>query len=388
MSSQSIEARVQRRLQALERRDEVRPARVVELRPAGGCVIDGQSLVNFGSNDYLGLAHEVGQIFQCCARDQLGATASAAVAGRSHWHAALELALAQFEDTDAALLFPSGYAANLGVLTGLVESEDAVYCDRDNHASIIDAARLCAGKLLVYRRDRLEALEQSLQTRRNQYEHVLIVTDGVFSMDGSVAPLQDLCDLAERFDASVIVDEAHGTGVLGTHGRGACDRCDVESRVLLRVGTMSKAMGGLGGFAAASAAVIQLLRNTARPQFFSTALPPAICEAMLESLRVIQNEPERRESLASLRQLALRRIQELGLQSTSGGTAPIVPIIVPGAAAVQHVAASLQQRGFFVPAIRSPTVRTGTERLRLSFCAQHSPEQVDSVIHAVAQCQE
>jgi len=390
MTDQSFENRVQQRLQELHDQQRFRAANVVQLLANGRCEINGQALINFGGNDYLGLAHEVGRVFREEAVTQVGATASALVAGRSHLHHDLENALAAFEATEAALLFPTGYAANLGVLTGLVEDGDAVFCDRDNHASIIDAARASAGKMLVYRRDRLAALQQSLAKRRHEFRNVFLVTDGVFSMDGTVAPLAELCDLAEQFDARVIVDEAHGTGVLGTHGRGACDLAcgndgaSVEDRVLLRVGTMSKAMGGLGGFAVSTQPVIDLLRNTARTQFYSTALPPAMCAAMLESLRIITSEPERRERLQQLTRLAHIEIVARGLSTVPSGVTPIVPVIVPGEAAVMKASKALREAGYFVPAIRTPTVRAGAERLRLSFGVHHSEEAVTNVLAAIS----
>ncbi len=384
MSSSGFHQRVQQRLKELEDSQRLRIARIVETLPCGECEIDGQRLINFGGNDYLGLAHEVGRIFKDEAVSQVGATASALVSGRSSLHAKLEESLADFEGTDAALLFPTGFAANVGVLTSLVERGDAVYCDRDNHASIIDAARASTGQMLVYRRDRLDELKKSLQQRRSQYRNMFLVTDGVFSMDGTIAPLVELCDLADEFEASVIVDEAHGTGVLGDQGRGACDYRQVENRVLLRVGTMSKGMGGLGGFAVADQPVIDLLRNTARTQFYSTALPPAICAAMLESLRIIQTEPERRDRLFELTKLAHKRISELGLTTVPGGIAPIVPVISPGEDAVNQASARLFQAGYFAPAIRAPTVRAGTERLRLSFCIHHSDDTVETALNILA----
>ena len=217
MSLHSYLNRCDDRLRALRDQDLLRVPAVVDVLPEGRCCIDGRTLVNLGGNDYLNLAHEITPHGTCesAALMPAGATASAAVAGRSRSHAQLEQVLAEFEGTESALLFPTGFAANLGVLGSLVESDDAVFCDRDNHASIIDAARSCDGRLLVYRRDRLEAFEQSLAQRRSSYQRVYIVTDGVFSMDGEAAPLQQLCDIAERHDSAVIVDKAHGTGIIG-----------------------------------------------------------------------------------------------------------------------------------------------------------------------------
>lgn len=374
------------RLQKLDADGLIRTSRVVDTHGDGTCSIDGSRLVNFGGNDYLNLAHEVSrsQHVRSVFARQVGATASALVIGRSHHHETLETELADFEATESALLFPTGYAANLGVLGGLITSRDAVFCDRDNHASIIDAAKSCDGQMYVYRRDRLDAFENSLERRRTNFERIYIVTDGVFSMDGCVAPLLEICDIAERFGAAVIVDEAHGTGVLGDHGRGATDHREVESRILLRIGTMSKAMGGIGGFAVADRTTIALLRNTARTQFFSTALPPPICVAMSESLRVIQAEPERRQTLAELTAFAHRQIVERGLSTAGVGVAPIIPILAPTGLCVQQLSTNLLDAGFFVPAIRPPTVPEGTSRLRMSLSVQHTVDQIEGVLNLVA----
>lgn len=385
MNHEKLTQRIKQRLSELEAIDRRRVPRIVESFAGGRCRVDGQDAVNFGSNDYLGLAFERHAEPASTEPVQKGSTASALIAGRTPVHARLEEALAEFETTESALLFPTGYAANIGVLTGLAEAGDVVICDRENHASIIDGARLSAAELLVYRRDRLESLEQSLHRRRGSYRHVFLVTDGVFSMDGTVAPLADLCGIAERFDASVIVDEAHATGVLGRHGRGACEHCGVEDHVLARVGTMSKAMGGLGGFVVSSEPIVELLRNTARTQFFSTALPPIVCQAMLQSLQIIRTQPERRLQLVNLHQRIQTRICDSALNTIANGAAPIVPVIIPGEKEAIRVSTELLKRGFFVPAVRSPTVRQGTERLRLSFGVGHSADSLDAAVRAIAE---
>ncbi|HIK91397.1 MAG TPA: 8-amino-7-oxononanoate synthase, partial [Planctomycetes bacterium] len=385
MSKMAFQQQLQQRLAALDAKGQRRTTRTVDCLPGGLCRIRGRELVNFGGNDYLNLAHEVShsdQVREVFAA-QVGATASALVCGRSQWHEELEDALATFEDTEAALLFPTGFAANLGLISSLVQTDDAVFCDRDNHASIIDACRSSAGRMLVYRGDRLESLEESLRRRRGEYERVFIVTDGVFSMNGRVPELGLICDIAERHDALVIVDEAHGTGVLGEHGRGACDLCNVEHRVLARVGTLSKALGGLGGFVAADATTIDWLRNTARTQFFSTALPPAICAAMLQSLRIVESEPTRQQDLAQLTAFAHRQISELGLQTVESGVAPIVPILLGDEESAVRISSHLMDAGWFVPAIRPPTVASGTSRLRLSLTIGHNEQQIKQVLASV-----
>lgn len=361
-----------------------RSARTVDSLVGGRCRIGSDVLVNLGSNDYLGLAHELSSKAQIDPDYPFGATASALIAGRTTLHAQLEESLASFEETESALLFPTGYAANLGLLTGLVEEGDAIWCDRENHASIVDACRLASAKMHVYRHDRLELLERSLDRRRAEFRNAVLVTDGVFSMDGTVAPLAEICEIAEKFDVAVVVDEAHGTGVLGRRGRGACELRGVEHRVLARVGTMSKAMGGIGGFVAASSSIVELLRNSARSQFFSTALPPYVCGAMRVSLKTIQTQPDRRLQLCNLVRRLHTRLDEAGLSTIPGGLAPIIPILVQGDATVARLSGRLKQHGFFVPAIRHPTVRKGTERLRLSFSVAHRPEDLDRAVRMIS----
>ena len=386
MTSMSLQQRIRERLQQLEAADQLRMPRVVDNDAEGCCQVSGRKLVNFGSNDYLNLSHDsrVCSAFVECGRHQVGSTASTMVTGRSRYHDQLESALAKFEQTEAALLFPSGYAANLGVINGLVEEGDAVFSDRDNHASLIDAARLCPGRLLVYRRDRLEQLEQSLRRRRSQFDQVFLVTDGVFSMDGSVAPLRELCEIAAKLDAHVIVDEAHGTGVLGQHGRGAAELAGVEDQVLLRIGTMSKAMGGLGGFVVSSSHVIDWLRNSARTQFFSTALPPAVCAAMVESLNIIQADPQSRDQLKLLTAHTVQRAEQLGLTVIGTPVAPIIGVRMASENAAIDVSRVLLEHGFFVPAIRPPTVARETSRLRISLNVVQTNDLVERLLTLIA----
>lgn len=384
---QNLQKQIDQRLRRLKSDDLYRAAKVVTGNSDGTCEFQGRTLVNFSGNDYLNLAHDIAssQQYQQTASSIVGSTASALVSGRSIWHERLEQQLANFEETEAALLFPTGYAANLGIMTGLIQTEDMVLCDRDNHASIIDACRQCDGRMLVFRRDKLDGLKTVLEKRRAEFRHTFIVCDGVYSMDGTVPDLKRIVDLADQFDAAVIVDEAHGTGILGQSGRGASELCGVEDRVFARVGTMSKAMGGLGGFVVSNQSTIDLLRNTARTQFFSTALPPAICAAMLESLQIINAEPERRTVLQSLVQEAHSVCTDFGLKTIGSGPAPIVPIIIGSSELVQQVSQELLKHGFLVPAIRPPTVKAGTDRLRLSLNIHHTADQIRKVCEIVQQ---
>ena len=353
-----------------------REVRTIRSLPDGWCEVDGRRVRNLSSNDYLNLAHD--QRVIAAAKEALdeagvGAGASALVSGRSSWHERLEAAICDFEGTEAAVLFPTGYAANLGTVSSLVSDQDVVFCDRLNHASLVDGCRMSGARLRVYRHDRLEVLERELRKASSQGRR-WIVTDAVFSMDGDLAPLPELCDLAEAFDASVIVDEAHGTGVFGENGRGVCEHFGVEDRVAVRIGTLSKAVGTLGGFVACSNSVRDWLWHSARTQVFSTALPPAVCAAAARSLSIIRSEPQQRQNLQSLSAEFRKRMAG---RLSSEGEGPIIPIRVEQPEITQKMAAELLDAGFLVGAIRPPTIPQGTSRLRICLTASCEMAEVE-----------
>ncbi len=384
--TQSLHDAISRRLRALEESGGRRFPRQVDSRPGGRCRIEGEELINFGSNDYLGLAHhpDVCEAFARAARRQAGATASSLIVGRSGAHAQLEKRLAEFENCEAVLLFPTGFAANVGVIQALATADDIIFSERENHASLIDGCRTARASVRIYDRHHLEGFVQVLKETRQAHQHGFLITDGVFSMDGTVPPLQHLCDIADEFNLAVIVDEAHGTGVLGEHGRGACELTGVEDRTFLRIGTLSKALGGLGGFAVGNRDTIEWLRNRARPQFFSTAMPPAMCAAVLESLNIVQSEPDRRHRVCELATQGRDDARSLGLNVLGDGPAPVIPILTgPDAVAVERSQAA-QATGWFVPAILPPTVAPDTSRLRISLTAEHNPDDLRSLLRFIA----
>ncbi len=299
--------------------------------------------------------------------------------GRSPWHARLEERLARFEGQEAALLFPTGFAANLGTITALVERGDLVCSDRLNHASLIDGCRLSGAEVYVYDRDRLERLDARLLAAHDA-RRKLIVTDGVFSMDGVLAPLGKLSELAARHGAMLLVDEAHGTGVFGRHGRGVCEQLEVEDQVAVRVGTLSKAIGSLGGFVTGSRLLVDWLWNRARTQIFSTAAPPSACAAAYAALDLIEAEPKRREKVLALSQQLRRGIAERGLETVDGGTGPIVPILCNEPDAAVYFARRLEECGFLVGAMRPPSVPPGTSRVRIGVTAAHSEEDIVALL--------
>ena len=387
MSSDSFNERIRSALNRLTLTNRLRVRRCVEMISTTECLVDGHRCISFATNDYLGLTRHprVLAAFAQNATLQAGAGASALIAGRSKQNAELEKSLAAFEGTESAILFPSGYAANTGAITTLVGLNDAVFCDRDNHASLIDGCRHSAGKFFVYDRMELERLSESIAKRRKDFEHTFIITDSVFSMDGTLAPLPQLCDIAEHFDSTVIVDEAHGTGVFGVEGRGVCELQDVQDRVAVKIGTLSKTIGGLGGFVAGAESLCEWLWNNSRSQFFSTALPPAVTAAAAESLRVIVEEPERRSRLAAAAIFARQTLQDCELtvlfDQTSPSTSPIIAVLIGDDDLAVRVSRRMLELGFFVPAVRPPTVAPGTARLRISVCCDHTLEMIRQVAY-------
>jgi 8-amino-7-oxononanoate synthase len=354
--------------------------------------IGGQTLVNFGSNDYLGLAADPRVAAAASlAIDQYGwgSGASPLVTGRSQLHAELERKLAEFEGTEAALLFPTGYAANVGTITALAGKGDAIYSDELNHASIIDGCRLSGAAVHVFpnsflaatRNDDLQRLDALLE-RGGQFRRKLIVTDAIFSMHGTYAPLRGLAQLATEHGAMLLVDEAHATGVLGDCGSGMCEAADGGDGVHVRVGTLSKALGSHGGFVAGSQQLIDWLSNRARPYVFSTAAPPAVAAAAMAALEIVKSEPQRRQRLDDLAVKLRGALVMKGLIRPTSLT-QIVPVFLGEADRTMAAAAELRRRGFFVPGIRPPSVPEGQSLLRISLTCLHTDEQIDRLVEAL-----
>jgi len=387
------------------------------IRPLSGgkCQIEERVLWNFAANDYLGLADDprLAQAAQQAIQDSgLGARASPLVTGRTEWHVALEQALAEFKQTEAAVLFPTGYAANLGTIPTLAGREDVVFCDRLNHASLIDGCRLSQARLRIYPHCDLQTLRREL-TKSHNFRRRLIVTDSLFSMDGDQAPLQALADLAEEFQAILLVDEAHATGVYGATGSGLLEAQGVQSNRVVAVGTLSKGIGVQGGFVAGSQELVDWLWNSARTQVFSTALAIPICAAAVAALKIIQTEPERRQRLLrsaeQVRDALTRQGWEIPRQGqfvpattneiqlpqdlhSPGGSespgvqtapSPIIPVIVGDALHTMELATRLEQQGILVAAIRPPTVPRGTARLRISLSDAHQPTGIHALLQAM-----
>jgi 8-amino-7-oxononanoate synthase len=348
--------------------------------------LDGRRLVNFGSNDYLGLAAD--RRLVDAAADTLqtggwGAGASPLVNGRSALHAVLEEALAEFEGTEAALLFSSGFAANAGTIAALVGRGDAVFTDAKNHASLIDGCRLSRAEIHIYRHRDCDHLETLLRAAPHAGRR-MIVTDSLFSMDGDLAPLVEIAELRDRFECMLFVDEAHATGVFGSRGRGVAEHLGVEDKIDVKIGTLSKALGCAGGFVCGRRALIDWLVNRARPYVFSTAHPDAGAAAALAAVEIVRNEPQRRQQLLA-RSAALRERLTSAGWDVGNSQSQIIPIRLGEAARAMQFAERLAEAGFFTPGIRPPSVPEGESLLRLSLCYGHTEQMLGDLLCAMEQ---
>lgn len=347
--------------------------------------VGGVERLCFCSNNYLGLADHPALCEAAKAaidRYGVGSGASRLISGTMEPHAALEAAIARFKRTDAALVFPTGYMANVGAISVLVERGDTVFCDRLNHASIFDGVRLSGATLRVYPHKDADALDRLLN--RAGAGRKLVVTDTVFSMDGDIAPLPELVDVCERHGATLMIDEAHATGVLGPTGRGAAEHLGIEpGRIPIVTGTLSKAVGSVGGFIAGGRDLVSLLANRARSFIYTTALPPAVCAASMAGLRLIDEEPERRAAVWERARRLRTGLLELGFGVGESET-PVTPLIVGESDDALRLARQLFERNILAPAIRPPTVPDGTARLRLTPMATHTEADVAELLAAVA----
>ncbi|HEU4683087.1 MAG TPA: 8-amino-7-oxononanoate synthase [Nitrospira sp.] len=348
--------------------------------------IDGRRVLLLASNDYLGLAAHP-NVIQAAAQalHHYGAGAGAArlISGSLPPHRQLESELARFKGTEAALAFGSGYLANIGVIPALIGRGGLILADRLCHASLIDGCRLSGADFRVYRHKDVEQL-RSLLDRRARKRPTFIVTDGVFSMDGDLAPLPDLADLAARYGAQLYVDDAHGTGVMGETGRGTIEHFHLEGSIPFHMGTLSKALGSSGGYLAGPDSLIQYLINTSRSFMFTTAPTPSSAAAAAAGVRILEQEPERRRRLWDNRERLHAGLTSLGF-SLAPSQSPILPLIVGDADRTLTFARELLERGVFAPAIRPPTVPDSTSRIRVTVTSEHTPEQIEEAL-AVFRC--
>ncbi len=347
-------------------------------------LIDGREVVLFCANDYLGLANhpEVISAASEAARNHgFGAGSAPLISGHTQYHENLRRELARFKSAESSLLFGSGYSANTGTIPAIAGKDDIIFSDRLNHASIIDGCRLSGAKINIYDHNDHVHLKKLLAEKSGGRK--LVVTEGVFSMDGDIAPLPEIIHAANAYGAGLYIDEAHSTGVLGDTGRGIFEHFNMSPGPgIMQMGTLGKALGSYGAFAAGDGKYIKLLMNTARSFIFSTSLPSPACAAALAALSVLQREPERLSRLHENARILREGFKKIGYEAKGGGT-PIIPVIVGEADDAVKLSDALLISGFYAPAIRPPTVPEGQCRIRFTVSATHAPSDIYALLEAM-----
>ena len=367
----------------LKKKGLYRELRTVEGEQDSSVLINGKRVLMFSSNNYLGLANHPGikkASMDAALYYGTGSGGSRLISGSMEVHRTLEKELALFKGTDGALLFSSGYHANVGAISALAGEGDLILSDEFNHASIVDGCRLSRGEVRVYKHGDMNSLKEILR-RSSKFKRRLIVTDSVFSVDGDIAPLPDIVDLAEKYSALVMVDDAHGTGVLGKNGKGAIEHFGLEGKVEIQMGTLGKALGSFGAYIAGSEDLIQYLLNKTRSLLYTTALPPSVCGSALAALKILGERPELVSQLRNNASYFRKGMRDLGYPISESGT-PILPLILRDPFVTMNMARSLFDEGVYVQGIRPPTVPEGTSRLRITLMASHTREQLDFGLRA------
>ncbi|MFZ5596949.1 MAG: 8-amino-7-oxononanoate synthase [Bacillota bacterium] len=364
-------------LQAIKSRNLYRTQKRLDGPPAPRVTINGRECILLSSNNYLSLAAHP-EIMKASAKAAgnwgAGAGASRLISGNLAPHEELERKIACFKNTESAIVFNTGYMANLGVISALTGKEDIILSDELNHASIIDGCRLSHAETRIYRHCDMDSLEKLLKETQG-YRRRLIVTDGVFSMDGDIAPLPEIADLADKYGALVMVDDAHATGVLGKRGAGTAEHFGLEGRIQVQMGTLSKALGCFGAYVAGSHRLTDYLRNKARSYIFSTALPPAVTRAAAAAIEILENNPGLLNKLRDNAAIFREGLKRAGYEVPPGET-PIIPVFTGDEQKTLRMAEYLLEEGAFAPGIRPPTVPPGKSRIRVSVMAGHSREDL------------
>jgi glycine C-acetyltransferase len=360
--------------------------RTIDSPQGAWLTVDGRRVLNFCSNNYLGLANDP----RLCAAAReaidaygVGPAAVRSIAGTLSLHTRLERRLAEFKGAPATLSFQSGFATNLAVVAALMAKEDAIFSDELNHASIIDGCRLSGARIIRYAHNDPAALDEQIRLAAGSYRRAMIITDGVFSMDGDIAPLPAIVEVAERHDLLLMVDDAHGEGVLGRGGRGIVDHFGLQGRVDIEVGTLSKAFGVMGGYVAAHAEIVEWLRQRGRPFLFSSAVPPADAAACLAAVDLLEASTDRVDQLWANTRYFKAEMKRLGFDIGRSET-PITPVMLGEAALAQRFSRALFEAGVFAMAIGFPTVPKGKARLRVMISAAHARADLDAGLEAFA----
>ncbi len=380
---------IEKSLSSIHRANWYRSVQPIETLPGATIVVDGQKMINFASNDYLGLAGDQRLIQASVAATHklgTGTTGSRLLTGHRHLHRELELAIAELKQTEDALVFSSGYLANLGAITALVGKRDLVLSDQYNHSSLKNGAKMSGATVIEYAHNQVKTLRSILEKNHTNFRKKLIITDSIFSMDGDLCPLPELLDLATEFNCMMLVDEAHATGVLGNSGAGCVEHFNCTSKPIIQVGTLSKALGSLGGYVAGSTSLIDFLKNRAPSWIYTTGLTPADTAAALAAIEIIQTEPQPRQQLwqnidnfkGLLKQHQLKPLQNPDHLSSS-----IFCFLLKDASNAITVGSRLKAKGIFASAIRPPTVNIS--RIRVSLMATHQPEHLQYFAETLTQ---
>jgi glycine C-acetyltransferase len=364
--------------------------RVLEDEQAPECTFDGKKVINLASNNYLGLTTHPKlreAALQATRKYGVGSGAVRTIAGTMKIHMELEEKIARFKNVEACVVFQSGFAANAGTVSAVLGKEDFIISDQLNHASIIDGARLSRAKILVFNHKDVAHAEQQLANIKDQPGRKLLITDGVFSMDGDIGPLPGLCDLAEKYGAIMMVDDAHASGVLGRNGRGTIDHFQQHGRVDIQVGTLSKAIGALGGYVCGTRDLIDYLYHRARPFLFSTSHPPSVAATCIAAFDVLEQEPERIENLWENTRFWKKELGLLGFdiggRTTPASETPITPIIIGDGARTMEFSRELFKEGVLGTGIAYPTVPEGKARIRTIMTATHTKDELQRALEVL-----
>ena len=364
--------------------------RVLEDEQAPVCTFDGKKVINLASNNYLGLTTHPKlreAALEATRKYGVGSGAVRTIAGTMKLHMELEEKIAHFKSVEASVVFQSGFTANAGTVSAILGKEDFIISDELNHASIIDGARLSRAKIRVFRHKDLGHAEELLNEVRNEPGRKLLITDGVFSMDGDIGPLPGLCELAEKYGAVMMVDDAHASGVLGRNGRGSIDHFQVHGRVDIQVGTLSKAIGALGGYVCGTRDLIEFLYHRGRPFLFSTSHPPSVAATCIAAFDVLEQEPERIQNLWANTGYWKKELGNLGFNiggvNTPASETPITPIIVGDGRLTMDFSRELFKEGVMGTGIAFPTVAEGKARIRTIMTATHTREELDQALETL-----
>ena len=364
--------------------------RVLDDQQAPVCRYDGREVINLASNNYLGLANHPKLIEAALAATRtygVGSGAVRTIAGTMRIHMELEEKIARFKNVEACVVFQSGFAANAGTVSAILGKEDFILSDELNHASIIDGARLSRAKIKVFRHKDVAHAEELLKEIQHEPGRKLLITDGVFSMDGDIGPVDKLCDIADKYGAIMMVDDAHASGVLGRNGRGSVDHFHCTQRVDVQVGTLSKAIGALGGYVCGSRDLIDYLYHRARPFLFSTSHPPSVAATCIAAFDLLESEPERIERLWENTRYFKRQLTSAGFdvggRSTPASETPITPILIGEGRKTMEFSKALFDAGVMATGIAFPTVPEGKARIRTIMTATHTREELDQALETL-----